>query len=139
MPTKSPYQPLDIPEKNIIHYLFRLEQPECISDQPIWIDSSDLATYLTPRQLLQWATRLAVGLDRFRDAHGDPAVQSGHVVLIFSPNQVMIPVAYLGSVGSGRIFSGVNATFSIRGKHPSFWPFRGSPRRPCFLFASQLR
>jgi 4-coumarate--CoA ligase len=117
MPTKSPYAPLKIPEKNILHYLFHREEKELISDKPIWIDASDTSIYLTQRDLLQWATRLAVGLDNVRDAEGQPLVQSGDVVLIFSPNQVMIPVAYLGAVGSGRIFSGVNAAYSTRGTY----------------------
>lgn len=115
MPTKSPYAPLEISEQNIVHYLFRREREAPISDRPIWIEASDTSIYLTQKDLLQWATRLAVGLDNVRDREGGQVVQPGDVVLTFSPNHVMIPVAYLGAVGSGRIFSGVNAAYSTRG------------------------
>lgn len=117
MPIQSPYTPLGIPEKNILHYLFPEERQEPTIDKPIWIEASNTSVYLTRRTLLQWATRLAIGFDKLRDAEKRLVVQPGDVVMIFSSNQVMIPVAYLGTVGSGRIFSGANATFTVRGTY----------------------
>jgi 4-coumarate--CoA ligase len=117
MPIQSPYAPLGIPEKNILHYLFLQERQEPTTDKPIWIEASNTSVYLTRQTLLQWATRLAIGFDKLRDAEKRLIVQPGDAVMIFSSNQVMIPVAYLGTVGSGRIFSGVNAAFTVRGTY----------------------
>jgi hypothetical protein len=38
------------------------------------------------------------------------------VVMIFTPNHIFVPVAYLGIVGSKRIFSGANPAYTVSGK-----------------------
>jgi 4-coumarate--CoA ligase len=40
-------------------------------------------------------------------------VPKGKVVLIMTPNHIFVPVAYLGIVGAGRVFSGVNPIYTI--------------------------
>jgi len=55
---------------------------------------------------LQWVKRLGLGLDRLGVKHGD-------IVLIYSPNHIFIPVAYLGIVGSCRAFSAVNPIYTV--------------------------
>ncbi|EOA86662.1 hypothetical protein ACJQWK_08609 [Exserohilum turcicum] len=102
MPLSSPFPNLDIPKCNIVDYLF--PPGKVPSDTPIWIDSKNTQQYLTPRALLQWSKRLAAGLETVS--------QPGEVILIFSPNNVFIPVAYLGIVGSKRIFSGANPVYT---------------------------
>lgn len=105
MPLSSPFPNLDIPKCNIVDYLF--PPGKVPSDTPIWIDSKNTQQYLTPRALLQWSKRLAAGLETVS--------QPGEVILIFSPNNVFIPVAYLGIVGSKRIFSGANPVYTHEG------------------------
>ena len=101
---QSIYPCLDIPKTNILSYLFpRTQEP---SDQPIWLDSEDTDISLSPRELLLWVKRLAVGLDKLK-------VGEGEVVLIYTPNHIFVPVAYLGIVGSLRVFSGMNPVYTI--------------------------
>ena len=50
--------------------------------------------------------RLAVGLDKL-------GIQRGEAVLILTTNHIYVPVAYLGIVGSGRVFSGVNPIYTV--------------------------
>ncbi|KAJ9636298.1 hypothetical protein H2201_007843 [Coniosporium apollinis] len=103
MPFKSPYPHLDIPRTDILTYLF---PPNTIpSDTPLWLDSSNPRHCLSPRQLLLWVKRLAVGLDKI-------GVKPGEVVMIHTPNHIFVPVAYLGIVGSGRVFSGANPVYT---------------------------
>jgi 4-coumarate--CoA ligase len=39
----------------------------------------------------------------------------GEVVMILTPNHIFVPVAYLGIVGSKRIFSGANPAYTVSG------------------------
>lgn len=56
--------------------------------------------------MLQWVKRMSLGLDNLGIARGD-------VCLIYSPNHIYIPVAYLGIVGSSRCFSAVNPIYTV--------------------------
>ncbi|OIW26049.1 4-coumarate-CoA ligase [Coniochaeta ligniaria NRRL 30616] len=100
---KSPYPLLDIPETNILTYLFPPGQEPL--DEDIWIDSKDPSRRLSPKQALQWVKRLAFGLERL-------GLQKGDVAMIFTPNHIFVPVAYLGIVGAGLIFSGANPSYT---------------------------
>jgi 4-coumarate--CoA ligase len=106
MPFSSPYPDLTIPKTDVISYLFPAGHVP--PDNPVWIDSESNQS-LSPRQLLQWVKRLAIGLDRLQ-------VQPGEAVLIFTPNHIFVPVAYLGIVGSRRIFSASSPGFKALGK-----------------------
>jgi 4-coumarate--CoA ligase len=108
MPFTSPYPPLDIPKTDLLTYLFPPgKQP---SDSPIWIDSASPEYSLSPRQALSWIKRLAIGLNRL-------GIKEQEVVMILSPNNIFIPIAYLGIVGSRRIFSAGNPIYTVSGKH----------------------
>jgi acyl-CoA synthetase (AMP-forming)/AMP-acid ligase II len=104
---KSPYPLLDIPETNILTYLFPPGQEPL--DEDIWIDSKDPSQRLSPRQALQWVKRLAFGLERL-------GLKKGDVAMILTPNQIFVPVAYLGIVGAGLIFSGANPSYTVPGE-----------------------
>lgn len=107
MPFSSPYPSLDIPETNILSYLFPPgEEPY---DEPIWFDSKNASNNLSPKQLLHWVRRLALGLERL-------GLKKGDVVMIFTPNHIFVPVAYLGIVGAGCVFSGANPSYTVPGK-----------------------
>ena len=101
----SPYPDLDIPKKNILSYLFpKHETPD---EEPIWYDTRDpAAKNLSAAQALIWIKKLAFGLGRFGLVRGD-------VVMIFTPNQIFVPVAYLGIVGAGYVFSGTNPGYTV--------------------------
>ena len=107
MPFKSPFPSLDIPKVDILSYLF--PDNESPSETPVWIDSENPKHHLSPKELLHWVKRLAVGLDRL-------GVKRGEVVMIFTPNHIFVPVAYLGIVGSGRVFSGANSIYTVAGE-----------------------
>ena len=107
MPYRSPDPDLDIPKTDILSYLFPTDA--ALSDQQIWIDAADPSKCLTPRQLLGEVKRLGAGLQNL-------GIQPGRdVCLIFTPNHIFVPVAYLGIVGYGALFSGVNPAYTIPG------------------------
>ncbi|PQE08981.1 4-coumarate- ligase 2 protein [Rutstroemia sp. NJR-2017a WRK4] len=104
MPVSSPFAPIDLPKGNILSYLF---PPDCTpSTSPIWMDSKDTSISLSAAQLLEWLRRLALGLDNF-------GLKRGDVVMIYTPNHVFVPVAYLGIVGAGYSFSGANPLYTV--------------------------
>lgn len=107
MPISSPFPNLDIAKCNLLDYLFPKGQTP--SDTPIWIDAKENSHNLTPRTLLQWTKRLALGLDRLGSKEGE-------VVMIHTPNHIFVPVAYLGIVGGKRIFSGANPAYTVDGR-----------------------
>ncbi|KAB5584715.1 4-coumarate-CoA ligase [Coniochaeta sp. 2T2.1] len=101
---KSPYPLLDIPETNILSYLFPPGQE--VLDEDIWIDSRDPSRRLSPKGALEWVKRLAFGLERL-------GLKKGDVAMILTPNHIFVPVAYLGIVGAGLIFSGANPSYTV--------------------------
>lgn len=100
----SVFPRLDLPSTNILTYLYPPNQT--VSDKPIWIDARNPTHSLSPRQMLSWVRRLAMGLDKL-------GVGKGEVVMILTPNHLYVPVAYQGIVGSGRIFSGANPAYTV--------------------------
>ncbi|KAK5726182.1 hypothetical protein LTR17_012997 [Elasticomyces elasticus] len=101
---RSPLPDVDIPKVDILTHLFPDGKP--VSDTPVWIDAADPQKHLSPRQLLLWVKRLALGLDRLGVKHGD-------IVMLYSPNNIFVPVAYLGIVGSSRAFSAANPIYTV--------------------------
>ncbi|OJD10979.1 hypothetical protein ACJ73_09643 [Blastomyces percursus] len=114
MPRYSPFAPIPIPASNLLTFLFPPDSPLRTSTKPIWIDSENPSTNLSTGAALPWIKRLAMGLERFQVAGGGSGVKSGEVVLVLSPNQIFVAVAYLGIVGSGRVFSGMNPNYSVQ-------------------------
>ncbi|KAI1850864.1 hypothetical protein JX266_003529 [Neoarthrinium moseri] len=100
----SPYPSLDIPQSNVLSYLF--PRGEAVYDEPLWIDSRNPQHNLSPKDLLRWVKRLSLGLDRLELERGD-------VVMIYTPNHIFVPVAYLGIVGAGYVFSGANPAYTV--------------------------
>lgn len=105
MAFRSPFT-IDIPQVDLLSYLFPTSTEPC--DDPTWISASDPSISLSPRQLLQWVKQLGVGLKGL-------GLQTGDVVMMFSPNHIFVPVAYLGIVGYGAVFSGLNPASSLNG------------------------
>ena len=107
MVIRSPYPSIKLPELDILTYLFGTG--ENLSEDPLWINAADASKYLSQRTGLQWIKRLASGLDKLD-------VKQGEVVMIVTPNHFFVPVAYLGTVGSGRVFSGANPLYTADGR-----------------------
>ena len=107
MVVRSPYPDIDIPEQDVLTYLFGSRQS--LPESPLWINAASPDIYLSLRTGLQWIKRLAIGLDKL-------GVRKGDVLMIVSPNHIFVPIAYLGAVGSGRIFSGANPLYTADGR-----------------------
>jgi 4-coumarate--CoA ligase len=106
MPFSSPFPDVHIPKVDILSYLF--PPGTAPLTKPLWIDSKDTKVSLSSAQLLQWVKRLAFGLERM-------GVKKGEVVMIYTPNHIFVPVAYLGIVGAGYAFSGANPVYTLPG------------------------
>jgi 4-coumarate--CoA ligase len=113
MPLTSPLKDVEIPKSDILTYLF--PPGSSPSEDPIWLDAADPENSLSPKQLLQWVKRLAIGLDRL-------GIQEQEAVMILTPNHIFVPVAYLGIVGSRRIFSAGNPIYTVPGMSPFCFP-----------------
>ena len=55
--------------------------------------------------MLSWVKRFAVGLDRM-------GVKESRAVMVFSPNHIFVPMAYLAAAGSKRYFTGANPIYT---------------------------
>ncbi|KAK5061267.1 hypothetical protein LTR84_007809 [Exophiala bonariae] len=104
MPYTSPWPALDIPKCNILSYLF----PPGVSpsEKPIWIDATDTSKSLSPAQMLSWIKRFAVGLDRL-------GISQQEAIMVFTPNHIFVPMAYLAAAGSQRFFTGANPVYTV--------------------------
>jgi len=103
MPQKSPYK-LDIPETDVLSYVFPAGKEP--SQKPIWIDADNTSNSLSPKQLLHWVKRLGVGLDRL-------GIKQNEAVMMYSSNHIFVPVLYLATAGSGRVFTGCNPAYGV--------------------------
>ena len=106
MVIRCPFPDIPIPEQDILTYLFG--SGDDLPNDPLWIDAADARKYLTLHTALQWIKRLAVGLEKL-------GVKKNEVVMLVSPNHIFVPIAYLGTVGAGRIFSGANPGYTADG------------------------
>lgn len=104
MPQKSPFE-IDIPATDILSYVF--PEGKTPSDKPIWIDADDTSNSLSPKQLLHFVGRFSVGLDKL-------GIRQEDAVMMFTRNHILIPVFYLGVVGTGRIFTGCNPAYGVK-------------------------
>ncbi|KAK5128233.1 hypothetical protein LTR85_002900 [Meristemomyces frigidus] len=89
---------------NILDYLFPEDQP--VSDEPVWHDAANAQNNLSPRRLLQWVKRVGFGMDRL-------GIRRGDIIMIYTPNHIFVPAAYLGIVGSCRAFSAANPIYTV--------------------------
>ncbi|KPI38339.1 putative acyl-coenzyme A synthetase [Cyphellophora attinorum] len=104
MPYKSPYPDLEIPKCNVLSFVF--PEGEKPSNKPLWIDAANPDHSLSPAQMLSWVKRFAVGLDNLQ-------IPKEKAIMVFTPNHLYVPIVYLASGGSGRIFTGANPTYTV--------------------------
>jgi acyl-CoA synthetase (AMP-forming)/AMP-acid ligase II len=104
MPIKSHRADLHHKEGNILDWLF--PEGSTPSDRPLWIDASNNDNSLSPAQLIPWVKRVGYGLQKLGVGVGDS-------LLVFTPNHIFVPVAYLGTVSLGCAFSGASPAFTV--------------------------
>lgn len=103
MPFKSTHRPLDIPECNVLSFLF----PGGKAGQEIlWTDAEDDSKSLSAEAALLLVRRVAQGFDNM-------AIPSGSSILLISPNHIYVPILYLAASGSGRIYTAANPTYNV--------------------------
>ncbi|OAA73415.1 4-coumarate-CoA ligase 2 [Cordyceps fumosorosea ARSEF 2679] len=103
MPVRSKLPDVEIPSVNVLDFIF--DDPSNITDKPVWIDADDNAKSVSLRQALTWVRRIGLGLQRL-------GLRSGDVVMMCSTNHVLVPVLYLGVVGSTCAFTGTNPAYT---------------------------
>jgi len=106
MTIKSHRPNLEVKEGNILDWLF--PKGSTPSDKPLWIDATNNDVSLSPKQLVPWVKRVGYGLQRL-------GVRAGDSLLVFTPNHIFVPVAYLGTVCLGCAFSGASPAFTVTG------------------------
>ncbi|RMZ76523.1 hypothetical protein DV738_g4919, partial [Chaetothyriales sp. CBS 135597] len=99
----SLYPDLDIPQCNILTYLFGDGQNQPTT--PLWIEAANPSHSLSVEQMLSWIKRLGSGLDKL-------GVPKAGAIMVFSPNHLYVPVAYLAAAGSQRLFTGANPSYT---------------------------
>lgn len=97
-------QTSNIRQVNVLDYLF--PEGETPSDKPVWHNAANPKQNVSPRQMRVWIKRLIIGLDKL-------GLRRGEVCLIHSPNNVLLPAAYLGIVGGTRCFSAINPIYTV--------------------------
>ncbi|KIW42891.1 uncharacterized protein PV06_06395 [Exophiala oligosperma] len=107
MPYKSRWT-VDVPECSLPTFLF--ESPSApLGSKRCFSEAARPEThYLTRESFRLWSQRFGLGLRR------SPHFQKGDRVLLFSGNDMFVPVVFMGVLCAGGIFSGANPTFTPR-------------------------
>lgn len=106
MAIKSRWQ-ISTPELSLQTFVFGSPNAP-LGDGMAYIDASRPDThFLTFETFRLWSKRLAVGLQK-------AGLQQGDRVLIFSNNHIFYPVAFMGILMAGGIFTGANPTYVAR-------------------------
>lgn len=111
MPYKSRWS-VPIPECSLPTFLFKsadyTEPPE-LANKKAYIEVNDPETeYLTRATYKLWAQRLALGITKL------PNFKPGERILIFSGTSLCFPVAFMGIIMAGGVFSAANPAFTAR-------------------------
>lgn len=107
MPYKSRWS-ISLPQCSFPTFLFESPYKD-LGDKKAYIDSErPEELFLTRKTFRLWSQRVALGLQR------SPYFQPGDRILVFSGNILATPVAFMGIVMAGGIFTGANPTFTVR-------------------------
>lgn len=100
MPVRSKHS-VDVPALSIPSWLFG-SPTAVLPHEPIFLDPErPEERFLSMQSYRQHAQRLAAGL---RDA----GLETGDTVLVVSSNDLALPIAFMGTIMAGAVFSGVN-------------------------------
>ncbi|KAI5286621.1 hypothetical protein KEM54_006639 [Ascosphaera aggregata] len=99
---------IDIPQCSLPTFIFKSPREPVSKIFRLFIDAARPEThYLTTYDFRLYSQRLAAGLKR-------AGFQDGERILVFSPNTLFYPVAFMGTVMAGGIFNGCNPTYTVR-------------------------
>lgn len=101
---KSKFDSIEIPKCNILSYLF--PENETLSEKPIWIDADAPSNSLSPKQMLSYVKRFVVGLEKLN-------IGQQVAIMVFTPNHIFVPLAYLAAAGSRRYYTGANPAYTV--------------------------
>ncbi|KAI5369623.1 Putative AMP-dependent synthetase/ligase, AMP-binding, AMP-binding enzyme domain, ANL [Septoria linicola] len=104
MPIRSTLPDVDIPQCNLLSFLFPTGKAE--EDKLLWIDAANPDNSLTASQALHLIKRFACGLDKLHIPKHAP-------VMVVAPNSIYTPVVYLAVIGSGRVFTAANPDYTV--------------------------
>ncbi|KIX97755.1 uncharacterized protein Z520_06533 [Fonsecaea multimorphosa CBS 102226] len=107
MPYRSRWS-IPLPQCSFPTFLFGSPHKD-LSDKKAYIDATrPEELFFTRRSFRLWSQRVALGL--LKSANFQP----GDRILVFSGNTLATPVAFMGIVMAGGIFTGANPTFTSR-------------------------
>ncbi|OQU94612.1 AMP-binding enzyme domain-containing protein [Cladophialophora immunda] len=107
MPYRSRWS-IPLPQCSFPTFLFGSPHKD-LSDKKAYIDATrPEELFLTRKTFRLWSQRVALGL--LKSANFQP----GDRILVFSGNTLATPVAFMGIVMAGGIFTGANPTFTPR-------------------------
>ena len=106
MPIKSRFQ-VSIPDISLPSCLFVSPYFPLNDSKPVFLDAEDPSRSLTLSDYRLWSQRFAAGLIK----HG---LQKGDRVLVFSPNHLFFPIAFMGIIMAGGIYTGANPGYTTR-------------------------
>ena len=111
MPYKSRWT-VPIPECSLPTFLFTsatYAEPPTLANKQCYIDASNPDSYyLTRASFKLWSQRFGLGLTRL------PGFSPGERVLVFSGNNLAFPVACMGTLMAGGIFTAANPSLTGR-------------------------
>lgn len=105
MPISSRWH-LSIPSISLPTFLFT-SPTHTLPDKPAFLDAADPSHFLTHSAFRLYSQRLAAGLIK-------NGLKPGDRVLLFSGNNMFFPVAIMGIIMAGGIFTGANPGFVER-------------------------
>lgn len=107
MPYKSRWT-VSVPDCSLPTFLFKSPTHDLGENRAFSEAARPETHYITRNQFRLWAQRLALGL--LRSKH----FKKGDRVLLFSGNDLFVPVVFMGVLCAGGIFTGANPTFVAR-------------------------
>ncbi|KAJ5901954.1 hypothetical protein N7495_002482 [Penicillium taxi] len=106
MPYKSRWE-FKVPNAHLASLLFK-SPTEPLSTQKCFLEADHPEThYLTLHDFRLWSQRFAAGLRK-------SGLKPGDRVLLYSGNNLFFPVAFMGVIMSGGVFTGANPTYVAR-------------------------
>lgn len=107
MPYKSRWH-VPIPECSLPTFLFKSPKEDLGSKRAFSEAARPDTHYITRDQFRLWAQRFALGLRQSKH------FKKGDRILLFSGNDLFVPVVFMGVLCAGGIFTGANPTFVAR-------------------------
>lgn len=108
MPHKSRWR-VEIPKCSLPTLLFKSATEPLEKEKPCFLDAARSEThYFTPSTYRLWCQRFALGL------LNSGKFEKGDRLLMFSGNDLLYPVVFMGVIMAGGIFTGANPTYVAR-------------------------